>query len=169
MTHLLDILLILPLAYGAIQGFRKGLIFEVTVLVALLAGVYGGYKFSGYASVFLAEKFNISSRLLPSVSFLVVFLLLLLAILGIGKMVELLISITPAGIMNRIAGMMLGLVKWAILVSLTLYVIYPFDQKYRLIPEETKTSSVLYQPVSKVALLIVPAVKQSIEGFNSPE
>jgi membrane protein required for colicin V production len=169
MKHLLDILLALPIVYGAINGFRKGLIFEVSVLLALAGGVYGGYRFSGYASGILAEKFDISSKLLPAVSFLTVFLLVLLLVLAVGKAIEIVLSVTPAGIMNRFAGMVLGFVKWALLVSLALYIIYPFDLRYKLIPEETKSGSFLYQPVSKVALFLIPAVKGKLGSLSSPE
>ena len=51
----LDIILIIPLAYGLVQGLRKGLVKEIAGLLAVVLGVYLARYFSLPASQALAE------------------------------------------------------------------------------------------------------------------
>lgn len=43
---ILDGFLLLPLAYGAWRGFKKGLIIEVFTLLAIFVGIYLAVRFS---------------------------------------------------------------------------------------------------------------------------
>ena len=42
----LDIIIIIPLIWGAYKGFRKGFIIEIASLIALILGIWGGINFS---------------------------------------------------------------------------------------------------------------------------
>ena len=44
--NVLDIIILVLLVLGLINGFRKGLFVEVASLVALVAGIYGAIHFS---------------------------------------------------------------------------------------------------------------------------
>lgn len=54
----IDIILLLPLLYGAYRGFSRGLIIEVATLLGLLLGVYIAIKFSGYTGGLSAGFFE---------------------------------------------------------------------------------------------------------------
>ena len=43
---LLDYIVLIPLGWFAFQGFRKGLIYELTSILALVLGVWASYRFS---------------------------------------------------------------------------------------------------------------------------
>lgn len=45
--NFLDVIIAVPLVYGAYKGFQKGLLFEVAMIIGLILGVYLGFKFSG--------------------------------------------------------------------------------------------------------------------------
>ena len=50
----LDLIFCIPLIWGFWKGWQKGLIIELSMLAALLLGVWGGIKFSDYMAGVIA-------------------------------------------------------------------------------------------------------------------
>ena len=67
----LDIALALPFLWAAIRGVRKGLIMEVTGLVALFLGAYAALFFSDLAAHWLDAEFAIGEAYLGITAFAV--------------------------------------------------------------------------------------------------
>lgn len=57
---------------------------------------------------------------------------------------------------NKLAGAIFGIAKWILVISLFLYIISPFDKKNEIISKDTKEKSQLFQPVTQVALYLIP-------------
>ena len=55
---IIDVIIGALTLYGIIKGFFKGLFVEVTSLLALIVGVYGGTRFSSYAAEILSNNFS---------------------------------------------------------------------------------------------------------------
>ena len=160
----------MPLLWGTYKGFTKGLIYEVALFVALLLGVYGGLKFSGFASGYIADKWQVHGAALPFISFLSVFIAIVFIIILLAKLLEGATSLVAMGWLNKAGGALLGLCKWTLLVSMLFYFIVPIDTKWHLLSEKTKQESKLYNPVSNFSMLIVPKLKDYKEKImgNAP-
>ncbi len=164
--NFLDAVIIIPLAWGAYKGFQRGFIIEVALLMALLLGLMGGLKFADKAAVFLSSKFEINSQVLPFVSFLAVFIAIIILVVLFGKLLETVVSMTGLGIVNKIAGGMLGITKWVLAISTFLFLFGPVDSKYNLLSSERKESSMLYQPVKSFSEFVIPAVSELKEKYR---
>ena len=160
----LDYTICVPLLWGAYKGFSKGFLFEIALLIALVLGVYGALKCSSMASGYLQHHFHLSAALLPFVSFLAVFAAIVVTILLIAKLLELLIKPTPLGIINRIAGALLGIVKWAFIMSAFFYMLTPIDDQFHLLNEKTKEQSILYKPLTTFASYVMPKVRSEVNS-----
>ena len=79
-----DIFLALPLAYGLFQGFRKGLLQEVVSVFALFLGFILGLKLLTTALPVVQKFVGNALGLLPFLSFLVVFVLVILGVRLLG-------------------------------------------------------------------------------------
>ena len=154
----LDIVLALPLIYGAYRGFRNGLVYEVLIVIVLIAGVFGGYRLVNFITDYVQTNYNYHSKMLPFYCFIGILILLMVVIYFITKASNKLLDFFGLGIINKIAGAMVGVVKWAFFVSLIFYLIAPFDGKNTIIPKDKKEDSFLYEPVSQFALLIIPSM-----------
>ena len=97
----LDIIIALPLLWGAYKGFTKGLIIEAASLAALLLGIYGAIKFSGITSDFLVEKCNFSSQYLHIISFAITFILIVIAVHFIARLINKLVKAVALGFVNN--------------------------------------------------------------------
>ena len=140
----IDIILLLPLLYGAYRGFSRGLIIEVATLLGLLLGVYIAIKFSGYTEDFLRDFLNLSSESLSYVALGVTFLIVVVAISLLGKMLTKLIDIISLGMVNKLLGTVLGIAKYFVFLCIVLFIIEALDGKFQFINEEVKEKSLLY-------------------------
>lgn len=116
-----DILLLIPLGIGAVQGYRRGLLLEVASLLALVLGVIGGLALLNDAIPLVRHYVGEAFGLLPLVSFVLVFA-------GIGWGVHLLSSfirtavhLTPLGMLDSLGGAISGVLKWVLGLSLLLH------------------------------------------------
>ena len=128
----IDIILLLPLLYGAYRGFSRGLIIEVATLLGLLLGVYIAIKFSGYTEDFLRDFLNLSSESLSYVALGVTFLIVVVAISLLGKMLTKLIDIISLGMVNKLLGTVLGIAKYFVFLCIALFIIEALDGKFHL-------------------------------------
>lgn len=117
-----DIFLVLPLAYGIFQGFRKGLLQEVVSVVALLLGFILGLKLLTTAIPMVKQVIGNALGLLPFLSFLVVFILVILGVRLLGIILKKAVDFTPLGMFDNILGGVIGGIKWCLAISLLLYV-----------------------------------------------
>ncbi len=157
----IDILLFVPLLLGAWKGFRKGLVIEITSLAALVLGVWGAIRFSDYIAVLLIEHFTLNEKFLPVLAFGITFLIILIAVFAIGKLVERFVDLMAMGTLNKIAGGVFGAAKFSLIISVLLVIINAYDEKMHFIPKEMKENSLLYVPMTTMALKIVPALENS--------
>ncbi len=149
-----DIVVGILLIVAIVKGFKNGLIIEFASLAALILGVIGAIRFSSFTESWLLEHF--SSQYIGLISFLVTFVVIVIGVHLIAKMVDKLVKAIALGMINRILGAVFSLAKYGFILSILLAVFTSFDKTFNLIPEETRESSILYQPLSELAPKIFP-------------
>ncbi len=158
--NLLDIIFIIPILWFAYRGFVRGFVIELASLVGLILGIYAALYFSCYAADFIDKYFNLSEKYLSVVSFIVTFIVVVILVHLIGKLLEKLIDIVALGFLNKLAGLIFGVLKAVVLISLVLMVINHFNDK--LISAEKKKNSLFYEPIAGIA----PFLWKNLEYFN---
>ena len=86
--NFLDILILIPILYGAYKGFKHGFVIELFTLLAILVGIYVGIHFSDYTANWLKSSLEIDSEYLPVIAFTFTFLIVGAMIFFAGKMIE---------------------------------------------------------------------------------
>jgi membrane protein required for colicin V production len=148
--NVFDIVLALPLLWMAYRGFTRGFIIGIVSLVAFILGLYLSIKFSGVVSQFITEKFNTTSPYLSLISFVGIFLAVVIVLFLFGKMLEKVIDLLALGFLNKLLGGLLGFAKAVILVSLILFIFNILDTRQRIITDKMRQESFLYEPLAKV-------------------
>ncbi len=143
----IDIILALPLVWGAIMGFKKGLILELASLVALFLGIYGALKFSGVTANFLKEDFGFQSEWIGLISFILTFVLIVITIYLLAKLLDKTLKIVALGLVNRLLGLFFGLVKYSLIVGCLLFFFDNLNSRFQLTKTDLKASSYLYEPI----------------------
>ncbi len=153
-----DFIIIIPLLWAAYKGFKKGLIIEIASLVALLLGIWGAIRFSGYTSVLLKDFFSNASYL-PLVAFGITFLIIVVGVHFVAKLIDRFVKAVALNLVNRLAGAAFGVIKVAFIVSIVLLLINRIDKKSDFISADFINNSLLYKPVAGLAPMIFPSLK----------
>ncbi|TXH21038.1 MAG: CvpA family protein [Chitinophagaceae bacterium] len=97
------ILLVLGIYKGYRLGFVKGILSYISIITALIAAI----KFSTMAASFIGTISSVSDKWLPLISFIAVFIVVLLMIRWIGSFIDFALSKVYLGFANRFAGIIL--------------------------------------------------------------
>lgn len=162
-----DIIVAIPLVWGIVRGFMKGVVIEISSILSLILGVYLAGKFSDKGAEFLLEKFNFTTPYLSLISFIIIVLIVIILVFLIAKLLERVVEVTGLDIVNKILGSAFGCVKFAVLVSLVLLVINTIFIDKSFFSEDTKKNSYLYEPVSAIAPLVIPGVKDKVQEMQA--
>jgi membrane protein required for colicin V production len=167
-----DYFLAIPILFGAFMGFRKGLMLELVSLFALMIAILGGLKLLNVALPIVAEFVGDVGGVLPYITFLIVFIGIILLVYMLGFILKKIIDFTPFGFFDNLLGAVLGAIKWCFGISLLLYV---SDMAGIGITEETAAQSIVYPVVLKatpyaldILSYVLPFVKtlfDSLKGF----
>jgi membrane protein required for colicin V production len=164
--NILDIVIAIPLLYGAWKGFSKGFLYEIAMIIGLVAGVYLAFKFSDLAFNMLSPLLGSDENLLHVISFFVVFAVIMLVFIFYARLMEAVLSVASLSVFNKIAGAVFGLLKLALAVSVIFWLFKPFENKINMIPKNVRNESLLYNQVLKVSTFLAPAMKDVKDEFN---
>ncbi len=163
-----DIIIIIPLLWGAFKGFKKGLIIELASLIALFLGVWGAIKFSTVTGNYLNESFTLDEKFLPLISFAVTFILIVVAVYSLAKLLEKIIKAVALGFINKLAGLAFGVLKVTLIVSIMLYIVDKINRKFSFIEPHQIETSLLYNPVKNIAPVVLPVIDDLTDTENLP-
>ncbi len=176
--YVIDIILVGLLILGAIRGFTKGLVAQLFSLAALLLGIWGAIRFSDYTATFLAEQFNFNNQYLPLISFAFTFAVIVIAIHFLGKLIEGFFDLTILGIVNKISGLIFGVIMNAFIISVIIVLVEKVNVRTKLYTKEEAEKSYVYKPLSKLAPAVFPylnfesirdSLKERLKTDNSKE
>lgn len=156
-----DIVLIIPLIYGIYKGFKNGFIIEICTLLALLVGIYAGMHFSDGTANFLKSNWNIHSKYLPAISFTITMLGVGAMVFFAGKMLEKVVNVANLTPINKLLGVLFGLLKMLYFLSIIIVALESYDEKSKFIDADTKKTSLLYEPVRNISINTIPQIKES--------
>jgi membrane protein required for colicin V production len=159
--NVLDILILIPIAFGIWRGFKKGFIIELFTFLALFIGLYAGIHFSDGVASFLQEKFSITSEYLPTIAFTITFLLIGAMVYFAGVAIEKAMKAVSLSLPNRLLGALLGVFKMILFVGTAIILLESYDEKSDIISEETKKGSLLFLPVENTTAFVIPSLKNS--------
>jgi len=87
-----------------------------------------------------------------------------------GKLLTKIAEFAMLGLLNKIAGGLFGALKVAIILGALLIFLESVNKNLRLINEDTKSESVLYEPLRNIGDLVFSAViKQDADKDDSAE
>lgn len=156
--NVLDVVLLAFLGFGIIRGFWRGLFVEIASLVALVAGVYGAFHFSYFATEYLKGKVDWNENTINIVAFFGTLILIILAIALAGKALTKIADFAALGLVNKGLGALFGGLKIAVILSVLLIVFEKMSLNVPFTTEKDKQESAFYKPVRSIFPLIFPSL-----------
>ncbi|MEY3585560.1 MAG: hypothetical protein RLZZ243_624, partial [Bacteroidota bacterium] len=100
---MLDLIILLPLIYGAYKGYKRGFIMSLFMLLAVIVGLYAAFHFTDVIVSYGKEHFEWKSAYIAPVTFLSLFLIVGAGIYFGGKVLESVIKLVKLSILNSLA------------------------------------------------------------------
>jgi membrane protein required for colicin V production len=162
-----DIVISILLLYGGWKGFKRGLVFEIAMLLGLVIGIYAAFKFSDLIFSFVQKFLSDNGYLIHIISFLVVFGVIVLTFILFAKIIESVLKVTALNIFNKIAGALFGVLKFSLVISVLLLLFLPLQKKINAIPQKVLNESVLYPYILNVSSWIYPVLDDVQKEFRN--
>lgn len=160
----LDAVIVVVLILSLVTGFINGLVKEVASLAALILGIWGAIRLSSFTAAKLYDYFDMTGRYVGIIAFLITFGLIVVLIHFIGILADKVVNAASLGFINRILGIVFGLLKSVLIMSVFFVVLNALDARRSFLPKKTIEESKFYNPISDIAPAIFPIIGEG--GFN---
>jgi membrane protein required for colicin V production len=111
-----DILILVILGYSLIRGLFRGLVKEISSVIGVFGGFYAAFTYYKVLASLLAGLIQDVSYL-NILSFLIIFCSVLIVVSVLGVIIKYLLNITFLGWFDRVGGVIFGLAKAILIVS----------------------------------------------------
>jgi membrane protein required for colicin V production len=156
----IDIILAVFLVYFAYKGFSSGFIVSVATLIGLVLGLYAAAHFSEFTAGWLQSDMGMKSSNLRLIAYVITFVLVVLLVFILGRFLTGVVKTVGLGIVNRLAGALLGILKGVLIASFIFMLINRVDPRSALLSQQQKDESLLYKPVCNIAPVVIPVLKK---------
>jgi membrane protein required for colicin V production len=160
----LDAVIIVVLILSLVNGFINGLVKEVASLAALILGIWGAIKFSTFTAGKLYDYFDMTGHYVGIIAFLITFGIIVVIIHFIGILADKIVNAASLGFINRILGIVFGLIKSILIMSVFFVILNAIDARRAFLPKKAIEESKFFNPISDIAPSIFPIIGEG--GFN---
>ena len=115
--NIIDIIIIVILAYAFLKGFFNGFINEVSSFVGFLIAAIVSYNFSEPLSNLLIDFVEIDKKILNIICLIALFILIALVFKVFGKGLTKLIKFISLGVLNKLVGGFFSAIKYVIVFT----------------------------------------------------
>ncbi len=147
----LDVLILIALAVGIINGFFKGLISQLIGLIGFLVAIWLSFKFYQVIEIFVDAYNLVADGLTSIVALVLTFAIAYFTIKFVSSITQKMVEAIGLGFLNRFGGAALGLIISLLLCSSILYYADPILEVGF---KETKDKSQLLPVLTESAELI---------------
>lgn len=163
----IDLLLGFPILWGAFVGFKKGLVIELASIVALLLGIYGAIHLSDHTTSYLAAEFDLNTQWLGFLGFAITFLAIVIGVFFLGKLLDKMLKMIALGLVNRILGLLFGLLKYILIMSVLLFLIENLNGQFNWYDKSILEESLIYQFIHLITDPLKPLFERiSLNNMN---
>ena len=157
---LLDIIFVVLMLLAVFKGYSKGFIVALFSVVGFIVGLAAALKLSSYVALQLSG--SVGNKWLPVISFLLVFIAVLLLVRLGAKLLQSSVEFVMLGWLNRIAGIFLYALLYSILYSVFLF----YAVQLKLFSEETIAQSTIYSFIQPLGPKLINSLGTIIPWFK---
>ena len=158
----IDIPYFILLLYAVYKGYNRGLIVAVFSFVGLIVGLAAAIKFSAFVANWLGRNTHIGLGWLPVLSFLLVFIGVVVAIKLIAGILQKSVEFMFMGWINKMGGIIL----YAALFTMTFSVVLFYAVELKVLTTESISTSKCYGFVKPWASFVINGIGRVFPVFR---
>lgn len=163
MASTLDIVIVVILIIGIVRGCMRGIVKQAGSLVGMIAGLVIARLFAPTVlEPLLRSMFDIPEAIYTPLSYLITFLIVLWGVQLLALLLQKILEKIKLGAVNRVAGALFSLYRYALIVSIVLNVILILDTNNQCLSSETKETSILYPIVQPIAPALLSTIEKGV-------
>ena len=157
--EIIDIILILILGYGGYKGYQTGLLIQIITFLAFIVAIVTAFHLGQMGVSSLKKWFDLEQSLLPVISFILIFIVVLIAIILFGRFLTGVLHQTLLGSIDQYAGAFVGILKTAFGLGCILWLLQKSGLK---IPSEYTNESFVYPWLTEYAPTLIQMISKII-------
>lgn len=161
---ILDIILLVCFVPAIVAGLSKGFVKQLVDLASILIGAWAAFHFSKMVSEWLQTQLTMDPKLLYVLSFAIIVVVTVLILNLVGQLICKVVNIASLGWLNRLAGLLFGILKVALILGLVIMVFEGLNEKWELVSPDKLENAVVYGWLKNFASTIFPYLKNLVSG-----
>lgn len=158
-----DILIIVILGYSLVRGLFRGLVKEVSSIIGVLGGFYAAYTYYVVLAGLLSGLIH-DTAYLNILSFLIIFCGVLIIVGVLGVIIKYLLNIAFLGWVDRFGGVVFGVLKGILIVSILFITLTAFLPKGTAFIKNSELAPHVSWISEKMANVISKEMKQDFKA-----
>ncbi len=160
---MIDIAFAILIILACYKGYAKGLIVGLFSFVGFIIGLAAALKLSVFVAEHLQKDVNISNKILPFLSFALVFLATVLIVHLGAKLVEKIFQMLALGWANKLCGIFLYVILYTLIFSVFLFYI----EKIHFFNKSTIESSQTYPYIKPFGPKVINSIGNIVPAFKN--
>ena len=153
----IDIILIIPIAWGAFRGFKRGFLLEIATLAGLVFGIFFAVLGTDIVYRVLDGMVNWDLRPVQFFTFMTILVLVMVAITFLARVIGHALRAIHLNLLNKIAGLATGVAKFALILSILLIFVNYINPHITIITDNAREGSLLLATIEQLVHFIIPA------------
>jgi membrane protein required for colicin V production len=158
----IDVLFLLFMVMAVYKGLRQGLIIAVFSGIAIIIGLAAAIRLSTAVAGWAGENAHLSSRWLPVLAFILVFLAVVIVVRLGARLAEKAVDLALMGWLNKLAGVLLYAAIYTIILSVLLF----YAVQLHLVAGKTLSSSVTYSVIRPWGPVVIDEFGKFVPWFE---
>jgi membrane protein required for colicin V production len=160
---IVDVIVLVVLAYFGFMGFKNGLLREVLGLTGVILALFLAFRYLDPLNQFFVRITGVNDMYSPLITFALIFLAVILATHLVIIALEYVIHFAFLSTPNRVLGLTFGVLKSSLFLSIMFLLLAGFE-----IPgEQTRKQSILYPYILGVAPVVYNVVGEVYPGTEN--
>ena len=159
---IIDIIFSILVIMAIVKGFSQGLIVALFSLVAYIIGLAAAMKLSTIVAGYLQTNLNITGRLLPVISFILVLVGVIILVRLVAGMIKKAVSVVFLGWLDKLGGFLLFSLLYLFIYSVVLF----YASQIHLISDEAKAASATYTYLAPLGPKVIDGLGVLIPFFS---
>jgi membrane protein required for colicin V production len=157
-----DVLFLLFMVMAVYKGLRHGLIIAVFSGIAIIIGLAAAIRLSAAVAGWAGANTHLSSRWLPVLAFILVFLAVVIVVRLGARLAEKAVDLALMGWLNKLAGVLLYAALYTIILSVLLF----YAVQLHLVAGKTLSSSVTYSVIRPLGPVVIDEFGKFVPWFE---
>ena len=151
----LDVFLSLIIAWGAYNGFFKGLVNELASVLGVISGIFLAKNFYPHLDIKLKVIFESEAGFISILSAMTIFLFSILIFKVIAKLLTKFLKLIALGLLNRIIGAFFGIIKSVLLLCIVIYIFSKINNISHVVDDAILNQSFVYSNIEEINEIII--------------